>query len=175
MSLGCPICGKSIEPCCAATVAAHLPQHGLAATAAEPQASRKSAATVDAGKILASKPSTTKNLYTAEFLLFWENYPLKRDKATAARRFAAAVAAGVEPQTMIAGARQYRNDPNRDPAFTKYAEGWITARRWEDELGTVAAPTLSAVKSQEEIQAEWDRQRAEEDARIATIRNEDSG
>lgn len=126
----------------------------------------------EGSKALEPKPlSTRKNRYTytdPHFLEFWELYPLKRGKAAAARRFAAAVAAGVEPQQIIKAAAAYRDDPNRNPDFTKWPEGWLTAGRWEDEYEVVRP------ESHEIRETDWEAMRAEDDARVAAILAEDS-
>jgi hypothetical protein len=129
---------------------------------------------------IGSKALDTNYSKDSQFQPFWESYPLHKDKARAFRAWRAQLAQVPDAeraqlaQRITAGALAYRNDPNRDPDHTKFAEGWLNGRRWEDELGTVSAPSLASVKTQEQIDAEWERQRAAEDARIAKIRNEDS-
>ena len=80
--------------------------------------------------------------YTQDFLEFWSVYPLHRDKRKAqsawrksvVRLGATASANPAEAKAqIIAGAIRYRDDPNRDPSYTKYAEGWLNADGWEDE------------------------------------------
>lgn len=166
MDLNCPICGTAIQPCCAATVAANMQ---LEAPQAAPQSNV-------AGKVLTSKPRTkSKPLYEndKEFLRFWEVYPLKRGKITAYRKWRAAVEQ-VEPQVIIDAALRYSSDPGRDPEHTKWPEGWLNAGRWMDEYEVARPETKTIVKTQEEIDAEWERQRAEDDARIASMIAEDS-
>ena len=83
-----------------------------------------------------------KGAYDQDFLTFWGIYPLRRDKGKAQnawRKSVARVAAttGVNPAqaklVIAAGAARYRDDPNRDPSYTKYAEGWLNGDGWEDE------------------------------------------
>ena len=38
----------------------------------------------------------------------------------------------VNPERIIAGALRYRDDPNRDPAFTKYPGTWLRAEAWNN-------------------------------------------
>jgi hypothetical protein len=138
------------------------------------------ASTPVARKVLSSRVLDTDYAKDPAFEEFWKQYPSTRDKARAYKEWRKQLAQVAQEeraslaQRIIAGAVAYCNDPNRDPTKTKYAEGWLSGKRWEDEIGTVAAPTLAAVKTQEQIDAERERQRAEDDARIAKIRNEDS-
>jgi hypothetical protein len=80
--------------------------------------------------------------YDQDFLGFWDVYPLKRDKRkaekawrNAVRRLGANPGANAETAKaqIIAGAIQYRDDPNRLDEFTKYAEGWLNGDGWEDD------------------------------------------
>src|SRR5205814_9354017 len=76
------------------------------------------------------------------FKSFWEVYPLKRGKASAFRRFRAAVAAGAAPQQVIAAAAAYAAEVNgKEPQYIKWPEGWLSAARWEDEV----LPDLAAL------------------------------
>lgn len=163
----CPVCGTANAPhvdhCCTAPPTASANAAPQAAPQQQQQAS-------NAGK-KASRASKAQplNYEEPQFKAFWDAYPLKRGKATAANRFAAAVAAGAAPQDLIAAALRYRNDITRDPNYTKWPEGWLSARRWEDE------PTLAVVPPQPPIQAtDWDAMRAEEDARIAAQIRQDT-
>lgn len=67
-----------------------------------------------------------------DFDEFWDAYPRKENKAKArlawvkARRRVAA-------QVIIDGARRYRDDPNREAAFTAHAATWINGERWGDD------------------------------------------
>ncbi len=65
------------------------------------------------------------------FAAFWDAYPVKRDKPKALKAFERAVRRAPAEQ-IVAGARRYRDDPNRDPTKTKYPEGWLNGDRWED-------------------------------------------
>lgn len=67
----------------------------------------------------------------AAFDAFWEAYPAKRDKPKARKAFERAIRRAPAAQ-IIAGARRYRDDPHRDPAKTKYPEGWLNGDRWND-------------------------------------------
>lgn len=63
---------------------------------------------------------------------FWATYPRKEGKAKARTKFAAACKRA-DPQTVIGGAARYRNDPNREAAFTAHATTWLERDGWEDE------------------------------------------
>lgn len=77
---------------------------------------------------------------TAEFETFWEAYPKKADRGHAFKAFKAIRKRGVPLEALIAGAERYRDDPNRDPQFTKNAQGWLGGECWNDEPAT-APPT----------------------------------
>jgi hypothetical protein len=66
-----------------------------------------------------------------EFNQFWAAYPLKKDKRVAFKAFERALKrASIED--IVAGAERYRDDPNREDAFTKYPQGWLNADAWEN-------------------------------------------
>ena len=79
-----------------------------------------------------SKPKPTS--YSADFLEFWDAYPLKRNKRKAWTNWQAAIKRA-EPATIIAGARAYAAWVQANPeVYVKYPEGWLTGDRWEDDL-----------------------------------------
>jgi hypothetical protein len=63
---------------------------------------------------------------------FWAVYPIHRDRKAAEIAWAKAVTRA-EPDAIIEAAARYRDDPNRDPAKTKYAQGWLNGDRWQDD------------------------------------------
>jgi hypothetical protein len=67
-----------------------------------------------------------------EFNQFWAVYPKKQDKALAKRSFEKAITRA-SLEDIIAGAEQYRDDPNRDPLFTKNPSTWLNADAWEND------------------------------------------
>lgn len=69
----------------------------------------------------------------AEFDQFWEIYPRREAKAAAKVRFVAARKKGVELEAILAGARRYRDDPNREPQYTAHPATWLNQGRWDDE------------------------------------------
>ena len=79
-----------------------------------------------------SPPPKIATLDPAEFVLFWRVYPRKTAKVTARTAWARArkTATGEE---IINGAERYRDDPNREDAYTAHPATWLHAGRWDDE------------------------------------------
>lgn len=63
---------------------------------------------------------------------FWAVYPKRKSKGEALVAWKRAVTLA-EPQAIIDAAIAYRDDPNRDPDFTKYPATWLNKRCWLDE------------------------------------------
>lgn len=63
---------------------------------------------------------------------FWAVFPIHRDRKAAEIAWAKAITRA-EPDAIIEAAARYRDDPNRDPAKTKYAQGWLNGDRWQDD------------------------------------------
>jgi len=71
---------------------------------------------------------------TSRFVEFWNVYPIKRDKKKAQEAYERLVRKGVDQDRIIAGARTYAEFQRRPGApATKYAQGWLSGERWEDE------------------------------------------
>lgn len=109
-------------------------------------------------------PHTKKNISTEEqvknkqenhahfeelFAEFWNAYPRKLDKAKAFRAFKSALKRA-KFEDILAGVIAYRNDPKRDPDFTKYPATWLNSDAWENAATTP------------EVRAEIDARRARE-------------
>ncbi|WP_026923310.1 MarR family transcriptional regulator [Glycomyces arizonensis] len=62
---------------------------------------------------------------------FWAAYPRKDDKKKAWSAWKSAVK-DTEAADIIAGAQRYRDDPNRDPKYTKLPTSWLNAGSWEN-------------------------------------------
>ena len=62
---------------------------------------------------------------------FWTAYPRKLDKAKAFRAFRSALKRAAF-EDILAGVLLYRNDPKRDPDFTKYPATWLNNDSWEN-------------------------------------------
>jgi hypothetical protein len=84
-----------------------------------------------------------------DFNQFWAAYPKKQDKALAKRSFEKAITRASFDE-IIAGAEQYRDDPNRDPLFTKNPSTWLNADAWEND----PLPALIARKPRKLTNAE---------------------
>ncbi|QGZ16936.1 helix-turn-helix DNA binding domain protein [Arthrobacter phage LittleTokyo] len=103
-----------------------------------------------------------------EFADFWEVYPRKTAKASAFKAWQKAVKTA-EPAAIVAGARAYASDPNREAKFTAYPATWLNAGRWEDE--PLPSRSSGPRDRQGEILArEMETARAADAARVADDR-----
>lgn len=75
------------------------------------------------------------------FVEFWTVYPLKQAKGSAMKALSAALRIA-DIDTIVGGAKRYRDDPRRKPDYTAHASTWLNQRRWEDE-GPAEAPPLN--------------------------------
>ena len=66
-----------------------------------------------------------------KFEQFWAVYPKKDDKGLARRSFEKALKRATLEQ-IVTGAEKYRDDPNREQAFTKNPSTWLNADAWEN-------------------------------------------
>jgi hypothetical protein len=83
------------------------------------------------------QPSSTTQEYAqtrvdAQFGEFWSVYPNRRDKKRARSAFANALKRGATFDVILSSARRYRDDPNREDAFTKHPTTWLNGDCWED-------------------------------------------
>ena len=90
-----------------------------------------------------SKAQTEKLFYE-----FWTSYPRKLDKAKAFRAFRSALKRA-KFEDILAGVIAYRNDPKRDPEFTKYPATWLNSDSWEN----AATTTENRIRSEKEREA----------------------
>jgi hypothetical protein len=65
------------------------------------------------------------------FTEFWNAYPRKLDKAKAFRSFRSALKRA-KFEDIMAGVIAYRNDPKRNPDYTKYPATWLNSDSWEN-------------------------------------------
>jgi hypothetical protein len=72
-------------------------------------------------------------------------FPVKSGKPAAFKAWLAAKARGADPEHIIARAKAYRDDPNRDPNHTKYPQGWLNDERYND-----APPEPNRARNDEE-------------------------
>lgn len=91
---------------------------------------------------LPENPTTKKNIDKEEqvknkqeteelFNEFWNAYPRKLDKAKAFRAFKSALKRA-KFEDILAGVIAYRNDPHRNPDYTKFPATWLNADSWEN-------------------------------------------
>lgn len=69
--------------------------------------------------------------YRVGFDAFWSVYPRKAAKPAARRAFEKALAKASLDQ-LIRAAERYRDDPNREEAYTAHAATWLNNERWMD-------------------------------------------
>lgn len=79
-----------------------------------------------------SGASAPRDPYPSEFEDFWNVYPKKADKRAALKAWVKATKRA-RPGDITDGAKRYRDDPNRDDAFTKHASTWLNADAWGNE------------------------------------------
>ena len=96
----------------------------------------------------------TNNLTKAQFEEFWNNYPRKIDRGKAFRAFKSALKRA-KFEDILAGAIAYRNDPTRNPDFTKYPASWLNADSWEN------AATLPEVRQAAEEKRQKEKERSD--------------
>lgn len=88
------------------------------------------------------------------FAEFWQTYPNRRGKDAARRAFTRArarCAGGTGP--IIAGARRYRDDPNRVDQYTKHPSTWLNGGCWDDP----PLPARAGPRPRQEREQGWDQ------------------
>jgi len=83
---------------------------------------------------------------------FWTSYPRKLDKAKAFRAFRSALKRA-KFEDILAGVIAYRNDPKRDPDFTKYPATWLNNDAWENAATTPEARAGTEARREKELKA----------------------
>ena len=63
---------------------------------------------------------------------FEDAFPRKEGMNAARRVWQRLLREGHDPEQILAGARRYAADPNRDPQFTKAPTRWLNSHGWED-------------------------------------------
>lgn len=84
-------------------------------------------------RTLALDDVTSADRLDAWFDEWWQIYPKKSGKLAAKKSFAKVAARVVPFAKLIEAAARYRDDPNRDPKFTKDPATWLNAGCWDDE------------------------------------------
>lgn len=70
----------------------------------------------------------------ADFAAFWAAYPRATARRAAEQAWPKAVRrAGGDGGIIVAGARRYAADPNREDQFTAHAATWLNGDRWKDD------------------------------------------
>lgn len=65
------------------------------------------------------------------FERFWSYYPNRYGEKQAREKFEIAIETN-DPEVIIESAKRYRDDPNREEAFTKHAKTWLESESWND-------------------------------------------
>lgn len=63
---------------------------------------------------------------------FWSVYPRREARKAALTAYKRALRSSQHAE-ILAGARRYRDDPNRVPSFTAHASTWLNQGRWADD------------------------------------------
>jgi hypothetical protein len=88
------------------------------------------------------------------FIEFWNAYPRKLDKAKAFRAFKSALKRATF-EDILAGVIAYRNDPARNPDFTKYPATWLNSDSWENAAGSGVSPHTERNERERQRSAEF--------------------
>lgn len=104
---------------------------------------------------------------TQSFAEFWKVYPKRVGKIAAEKAFIKAVQGGIEPQTIIDGAKAYAGDKERSEAFTAHPATWLNAGRWGDER----KPDLSEERRKQELSdyENWKKEIVEQQAKAVPM------
>jgi hypothetical protein len=95
-----------------------------------------------------------KKQLNAQFEEFWNAYPRKLDKAKAFRAFKSALKRATF-EDILAGVIAYRNDPARNPDFTKYPATWLNSDSWENAAGSGVSPHTERNERERQRSAEF--------------------
>ena len=112
------------------------------------------------------KEEQVKNNNEQLFIEFWNAYPRKLDKAKAFRAFKAAIKRATF-EDILAGVIAYRNDPKRDPDYTKYPATWLNSDAWENAAGTGVSPHTERNERERQRSAELLAQMKQQEALAA--------
>jgi len=75
------------------------------------------------------------SVYSPEFESFWKEYPRRIGKGKAYKNWQTALK-NTDPLVIIEGAKRYAAEclaKRTEEGYIKHPEGWLTARRWEDD------------------------------------------
>lgn len=79
-----------------------------------------------------TQPEVVRIDLNACFEEFWEVYPRKVARVAAKASYGRAVRRA-KPETILAAAARYRDDPNRTAQYTAHPTTWLNQGRWDDE------------------------------------------
>lgn len=138
----CPIQPDVVSPDCPM-------QPGVASDATSEVASDSTPrGCIDRTSVLNVVPERTEALPalngTSSFQRFWATYPRREGKGAAEKAWAKALRHATD-DLILDGARRYRDDPNRDPAFTAHPSTWLNQKRWEDDPLPARSTTTASV------------------------------
>ena len=87
---------------------------------------------------------------------FWDAFGYKRGKTDAQKAWVKAVRVA-SPDVIIAAAARYRAwlDGHPNPPHQKWAQGWLTGQRWEDELPPYPKGKQSRTQKLEALSAKY--------------------
>ncbi len=83
-------------------------------------------------KELGTRKKEVEKRYSDDYEDFWSVYPRRVAKIAAYAAWRKALLL-TDAGTIIAGARAYADDPNRQEDFTAHPASWLNAGRWEDD------------------------------------------
>lgn len=86
----------------------------------------------------------------ADFEQWYAAYPLRKSRQAAFTAYRRARKAGETREALLTGAERYRDDPRRNPDFTKHPATWLNQRCWLDEAAAVAPPAAKQKLTHEE-------------------------
>lgn len=113
-----------------------------------------------------NRPVEPSLLKSADFEAFWAVYPRRTARAAAAKAWAKAIAQA-PAEEILAGARRYSEDPNREAQFTAYPATWLNGGRWEDEALPGRQSSGPRDRQGEILNREMDAARQADAARLA--------
>jgi len=109
-------------------------------------------------KELGTRKKEVEKRYSEDFEDFWSVYPRRVAKIAAYAAWRKSLLL-TDAGTIIAGARAYADDPNRQEDFTAHPASWLNAGRWEDDpLPERGTGQLSKTEVNEKYLAKLDRQ-----------------
>lgn len=80
----------------------------------------------------ANRPRVGATKSATSFDVFWHTYPRRTGKKAAQRAWAVVVRV-VDPETIIAAAARFRDDPHREDQYTAHPTTWLNQGRWDDD------------------------------------------